>query len=78
MMNSTGQYLQICKSRPVNLSWHWQLVIPKNVCSFTSSWDETINDFYYFNVETGETQWCHPLDDLYRQKVVLARQGLQF
>lgn len=39
------------------------------------SWDETINDFYYFNIETGETQWCHPLDDLFKQKVIIARQG---
>ena len=30
-MNSTGQYLQTCKSRPVKLSYHWQLVIRMSV-----------------------------------------------
>jgi hypothetical protein len=38
------------------------------------SWDETIGDYYYFNVECGETQWNHPLDQIYRQKVNLTRE----
>ena len=39
------------------------------------SLDDTIGDYYYFNVENGETQWAHPLDEIYRQKVKLARES---
>ena len=38
------------------------------------SWDETIGDYYYFNSDTGDTQWAHPLDEIYKQKVTLARE----
>ena len=38
------------------------------------SLDDTIGDYYYFNVNTGETQWAHPLDEIYKQKVIVARQ----
>ena len=35
--------------------------------------DETLGDYYYFNFETGETQWNHPLDKIFREKVIEAR-----
>ena len=35
--------------------------------------DETLGDYYYFNFETGETQWSHPLDKIYCEKVIKAR-----
>ena len=38
------------------------------------SWDETIGDYYYFNSDSGQTQWAHPLDEIYKQKVTLARE----
>ena len=41
---------------------------------FLCSWDETIGDYYYFNSDTGSTQWAHPLDEIYKQKVTLARE----
>ena len=41
---------------------------------YNFSWDETIGDYYYFNSDTGDTQWAHPLDEIYRQKVDLARE----
>ena len=41
---------------------------------FFCSWDETIGDYYYFNSDTGSTQWAHPLDEIYKQKVTLARE----
>ena len=31
--------------------------------------DSESGEFYYFNFATGETQWEHPLDELYRLKV---------
>ena len=39
-----------------------------------NSWDETIGDYYYFNSDTGDTQWAHPLDQIYKQKVSIARE----
>ena len=33
--------------------------------------DSVSGEFYYFNFATGETQWEHPLDEVYRQKVRL-------
>ena len=76
---SQGKLFKIapqCENACINMMWQLDFTYEfmKKHLLF-SSWDETINDFYYFNVETGETQWCHPLDDIYRQKVVLARQG---
>ena len=47
----------------------------KGSCIFGCSLDDTIGDYYYFNVDTGETQWAHPLDEIYRQKVILARNA---
>ncbi|XP_040568641.1 uncharacterized protein Cep164 [Lepeophtheirus salmonis] len=38
-------------------------------------WDDTIQDFYYFNFETGETQWTHPFDEIYKKKVIQARES---
>ena len=38
------------------------------------SLDETLGDYYYFNFETGETQWNHPLDKIFCEKVIQARQ----
>ena len=38
------------------------------------SLDETLGDYYYFNFETGETQWNHPLDKIFREKVIEARR----
>ena len=32
-----------------------------------------MGDYYYFNFETGETQWSHPLDKIYCEKVIKAR-----
>ena len=40
------------------------------------SLDETLGDYYYFNFETGETQWSHPLDKIYCQRVIDARKNL--
>ena len=37
------------------------------------SLDETLGDYYYFNFETGETQWSHPLDKIYCEKVIEIR-----
>ena len=38
------------------------------------SLDETLGDYYYFNFETGETQWNHPLDKIFCEKVIQARK----
>ena len=32
--------------------------------------------WFYYDLSTGETQWNHPLDDLYREKVETARSSL--
>ena len=42
------------------------------LCLFFSL-DETLGDYYYFNFETGETQWSHPLDKIYCEKVIEIR-----
>ena len=42
-----------------------------------SSYDETLAAWFYYDISTGETQWDHPLDDLYREKVEAARSSLQ-
>ena len=60
---------QTFKPRKSKLVWFFDPV------SFLfSSLDDTIGDYYYFNVNTGETQWAHPLDEIYKQKVIVARQ----
>jgi centrosomal protein CEP164 len=35
---------------------------------------EETEDYFYFNKQSGESIWDHPLDDVYRQLVVEARQ----
>ncbi|TRY71793.1 hypothetical protein TCAL_01052 [Tigriopus californicus] len=40
---------------------------------FSCSWDETKDDFYYFNFESGHSQWEHPLDAIFLEKVTEAR-----
>ena len=39
------------------------------------SWDETVGDYYYFESDTGRSQWSHPLDEVYRTKVQEARES---
>ena len=37
---------------------------------------QLVGDFYYFNFDTGISQWQHPLDEIYRQKVIQCRKAL--
>ena len=32
--------------------------------------------WFYYDLSTGDTQWDHPLDSVFREKVVTARAGL--
>ena len=32
--------------------------------------------WFYYDLSTGETQWDHPLDSVFREKVLTARAGL--
>ena len=59
------------ESRPLS---HASLSLVLILVFFLCSLDDTIGDYYYFNVNTGETQWAHPLDEIYKQKVIVARQ----
>jgi hypothetical protein len=34
-----------------------------------------LDDYYYFNFATGASQWEHPLDDLYRNRVLEERES---
>lgn len=43
---------------------------------FLFSWSECHGDYYYFNFQTGDSQWEHPLDEIYRQKVTLGRHQI--
>ncbi|GLV35822.1 uncharacterized protein CBL_01026 [Carabus blaptoides fortunei] len=40
-------------------------------------YDETSKSYYYYNSQSGRTQWEHPLDDIYRTLVVKVRSGSQ-
>lgn len=35
------------------------------------------DEMYYFNFQTGESMWDHPLDDTFREKVVKEREALR-
>ena len=37
------------------------------------SYDETLAAWFYYDFSNGETQWNHPLDDTFRDKVIKAR-----
>ena len=37
------------------------------------SYDETLAAWFYYDFSNGETQWNHPLDDTFRDKVTKAR-----
>ena len=39
-----------------------------------SSYEETLSQWFYFNTSAGTTQWNHPLDDIYKDKVEEARK----
>ena len=39
----------------------------------SSSFDETLDAWYYFNFTNGATQWQHPLDSFFRERVEAAR-----
>ena len=43
--------------------------------SFNFSWDEEREQWYYFNFESGQTSWIHPLDNIYKEVVSKYRQG---
>lgn len=45
---------------------------------FLFSWDETKQDFYYFNFESGQSQWEHPLDAIFLERVAEARNHKHF
>ena len=32
--------------------------------------------WFYYDLSSGETQWDHPLDSVFREKVISARAGL--
>ena len=32
------------------------------------------DEIYYFNTETGKSQWEHPLDDVYKEKVRIEKE----
>ena len=42
---------------------------------FFFSFDEGAGVWYYFNFETGQSSWEHPLDAQYKQFVLRARTG---
>ena len=44
--------------------------------SVFSSYDETLEAWFYYDLSTGDTQWDHPLDCVFREKVVTARASL--
>lgn len=45
--------------------------------SLSLSWDPNVEDYYYYNSKSGESQWKHPLDEVYRQKVVQAKMDMK-
>ena len=38
------------------------------------SYDETLTAWFYYNTDCGDTQWDHPLDQVYRARVEEARR----
>nr|CCC95733.1 unnamed protein product [Trypanosoma congolense IL3000] len=32
------------------------------------------NEIYYFNFKTGESTWCHPMDEVYRERFMKAKE----
>ena len=40
---------------------------------FLISFDETLDAWYYFNFTNGSTQWQHPLDSFFKERVKAAR-----
>ncbi|XP_059087938.1 centrosomal protein of 164 kDa-like isoform X2 [Tigriopus californicus] len=62
-VNTEPQLLDIAKQGLLTeLPPHWK-----------PCWDETKDDFYYFNFESGHSQWEHPLDAIFLEKVTEAR-----
>ena len=43
---------------------------------FYFSFDETLASWFYYDFTNGETQWNHPLDEIYKEKVVKAREEI--
>ena len=37
------------------------------------SFEEETDAWYYFNFNTGETQWTHPLDSVFQKRVAAER-----
>lgn len=48
-----------------------------NFYVYFNSYDEKSKSYYYYNGQTGKTQWEHPLDDIYRSMVAKVRSGSQ-
>ncbi len=44
---------------------------------FYFSFEKETEAWYYFNLRTGESQWSHPLDTLFQQRVLHERGKLQ-
>ena len=40
------------------------------------SYDETLASWFYYDFTNGETQWNHPLDDIFKEKVIKAREQI--
>ena len=38
------------------------------------SYDETLAAWFYYDFTNGDTQWHHPLDEIYKEKVIKARE----
>ena len=53
-----------------------QLVLSSQSVFSVSSYDETLAAWFYYDLSTGETQWDHPLDSVFREKVLTARAAL--
>jgi hypothetical protein len=41
--------------------------------NFYFSFEKETEAWYYFNLRTGESQWTHPLDTLFQQRVLHER-----
>ena len=40
------------------------------------SYDETLASWFYYDFTNGDTQWNHPLDEIFKEKVVKAREEI--